>query len=91
MYMSDHACSTLYKKNKKNGDKRKYMHHAFHFHFSLSLSLSLLLYSNYKCKILDTEEIVGFEIEFLLVNGKFSTRVASLIIILMSRIHSCNV
>ena len=41
MYMSDHACSTLYKKNKKNGDKRKYMHHAFHFHFSLSLSLSL--------------------------------------------------
>jgi hypothetical protein len=58
---------------------------------SLSLSLSLLLYSNYKCKILDTEEIVGFEIEFLLVNGKFSTRVASLIIILMSRIHSCNV
>jgi hypothetical protein len=55
------------------------------------ISLSLLLYSNYKCKILDTEEIVGFEIEFLLVNGKFSTRVASLIIILMSRIHSCNV
>ena len=35
MYMSDHAPLCI----KKNGDKRKYMHHAFHFHLSLSPTL----------------------------------------------------